>query len=158
MNIWHEIFDIKDGLLYWKISPSQKIKIGDIAGTVTNEGYVAFSYKKRRYYAHRVIFEMAYGYSPKLIDHVNCIRNDNRLENLRDVTYHQNSLNRLGTAKSGAKGVYWEARRNRWTAQIRLNGKCLYLGRFKNLEDAKVAAMAARLEQHGEYANHGNKS
>ena len=158
MQNWHEIFELKDGVLYWKISPYKRIKSGTKAGTLTDEGYIAIGYKKKRYYSHKIVFEMNHGYCPKLIDHLNGNKSDNEICNLRDATYQENSFNRIGTSKSGIKGVYWLESRKKWIAQLRIEGKTYQIGRYKDINEAKTAVMNLRNKKHGDFANHGNKS
>ena len=158
MENWNEIFDLKDGVLYWKISPYKRIKLGTKAGTLTDEGYIAIGYKKKRYYSHRIVFEMIHGYCPKIIDHLNGKKSDNEPCNLRDATYQENSFNRLGTSKSGFKGVYWVENRKKWIAQLKINGKNYQIGRYKDINEAKTAVISFRNKYHGEFANNGHKS
>ena len=77
------------------------------------------------------------------IDHINGIRNDNRIINLRNVTNQQNQWNR-----TKAKGYSWNKSLNKWQAQIRLNGKVIYLGYFTTEEEARDAYFAAKEKMH----------
>lgn len=79
----------------------------------------------------------------KQVDHRNGIRHDNRLENLRLVTCQQNQFN-----QTKALGYYWNKRDQKWTAQIRLDGRLIYLGYFDNPEDARQTYLTAKLKYH----------
>lgn len=76
------------------------------------------------------------------IDHINRIKDDNRIENLRVVTKRQNCCN-LSTNTSGIPGVIWCKQQKKWRARIWVNGKNKHLGLFENIEDAKVARKKA---------------
>src|SRR6478752_4511704 len=82
-----------DGFLLWKRSRSNGYS-GKVAGYVNSHtGYVKIRFKYLAYLAHRLIFVYHYGYEPKYIDHINGIRTDNRIENLREATPTQNCMN-----------------------------------------------------------------
>ena len=69
-------------------------KQGDIAGGINNRGYIQISVKNKLYSAHRLAWLYVYGNFPKQeIDHINHIRNDNRIKNLRDVSHKVNMNN-----------------------------------------------------------------
>ena len=108
-------------------------------------GYIQVMVDGKPVYEHRLIWESANGPIPKgmQIDHINRIRDDNRLENLRLVTPQQNHFNR-----SGVKGFRWEKQRKKWSAYIYLNGKMKNLGRFACMLDARAAYLRAKQEYH----------
>ena len=108
------------------------LKVGDVAGTVDYQGYVRISISGRRYRAHRLVWLYVYGIMPDTeIDHINGIKNDNRLSNLRLATRAQNETNKgkQRNNKSGYKGVSWDKENNKWTALITINRKQKYLDR-----------------------------
>ena len=94
---------------------------------------------------HRMIWEYVNGPIPKdmVIDHINGIKTDNRICNLRLVTVSQNQENRLhaqvDNLTSGLKGVWFHKERKKWVAEIRKNGQKYYLGLFVTKDDAKKA-------------------
>jgi len=76
------------------------------------------------------------------VDHINRIKTDNRLVNLRLVTCQQNHFN------LGAKGYCWNKRARKWQAQIRINGKNKHLGYYDHEEDAHQAYLAEKAILH----------
>lgn len=58
----------------------------------------------------------------------------------------QKKLNKNNT--SGIRGVHWRKKDKRWRAQIKINGKKVHLGDFKNKTDAALAYKKAALEYH----------
>ena len=149
-----KIFEYReDGRLIHKMA-RPNAKVGGEAGTVGNRGYRQTKVLGKLYLSHRIIFLYHHGYLPKRLDHINGVRTDNRIENLRECTNAQNQANSKGSAASGYKGVY-KARR-RWKATIRVNYKSIYLGLYANIETAAQVAAAAREHYFGAFANHGH--
>ena len=105
---------------------------------------------------HRVVMLMCYGfYGEGLdVDHINHVRNDNRLFNLRFVTRSENSKNQSLSSKSttGVTGVSFLKARKKYIAQIGVNRKLIYLGTFETLEEAA----AARAEVNLKFSFHNN--
>jgi len=84
------------------------------------------------------------------VDHKNHNTLWNRRGNLRVCTYSQNAAHRRRVPTnntSGVIGVFWRKKRKAWIAQLRLNGKQVYLGYFKN----KKHAIAARISGSAKY-------
>ena len=130
---------------------------GMVAGSVGDEGYVVVSISPRYYKAHRINWFHFYGEWPAgEIDHINGVRHDNCLINLRDVTLQVNMQNqkRYATNASGAAGVYWASRNGKWCASIGVNGRQLHLGYYDDLDEAVAARKAAEV-RYGFFKNHG---
>ena len=81
--------------------------------------------------------------SVKEIDHINGIRDDNRICNLRSVTRQQNQWNR-----TTAKGYYLDKRTNKFNSQIYLNRKRIRLGYFNTEQEARTAYLQAKEKYH----------
>lgn len=125
------------------------------------DNYIQIRIDSSFYLAHRLAWFYMNGKWPdKLIDHINGNRSDNRLCNLREATLEQNKHNELlrKTNSSGAKGVSWDKRRQKWNAKVWSNNKCYNLGCFADIELAELVASSAREKLHGEFANHGGKA
>lgn len=105
----HSMFHYKRGKLYWKDTMGSRALEGIEAGSVTYEGYRRITVARKEYRTHRLIFLMHHGYMPEIVDHINGVRDDNRIENLRAATINENCYNcKLSKSnKSGVKGVYW---------------------------------------------------
>jgi hypothetical protein len=116
--------------------------------TVKN-GYAQSFYEGRSNLLHRVIMNPP---ENMVVDHINRNTLDNRKENLRICTDHQNVLNKKISKnnKSGYTGVYHN--KERWVSVIFYNGKTIHLGTYKNIEDAISARLDAEEKYFGEYA------
>lgn len=154
-----DMFDYCDGFLIWRKPPHKKgpQRVGSIAGCKDVLGYWRIGIDKHRYYAHRLIWLWHYGVEPNVIDHINGIKSDNRVENLRACTRAENqrNLGMIASNKTGMKGVHWVKSMNRWKGVIGANGKQYHCGYFDDPDQAKAAVERKRLELHGEFANPG---
>jgi hypothetical protein len=110
--------------------------------------------------AHQVIWAMVHGeWADGEIDHVNGVRTDNRIANLRLVTRQQNNRNMAKRCDntSGVTGVTWDKRRRKWSARIRHGGVFKALGRFDSI-DAAAEARERAMREYGYHANHGKRA
>ena len=142
-----ELFDYRhDGSLIWKISKGTK-RIGSVAGTFNQTVYSDVKIDGKQYKAHRLIWLWHHGYMPEGdLDHINRVKSDNRIENLREVSRSCNMRNRgnYKTNKSGVKGVYTcKGLGNVWVSHIAVNGKLYKLGYFKCFDEAVLTRLAA---------------
>jgi hypothetical protein len=142
------------GRFVWLKRPSTRRKAGDEAGTVSPESYRKIGIAGTIVPAHMLAWLIVHNEWPNgQIDHINGDRLDNRICNLRVVTQQQNALNRVlyKNNSSGFKGVHWNARRDKWCAQIRCERVRHHLGYFAEFEAAAKAYEAASARIHGEY-------
>ena len=151
-------YDTRTGLFKWKSRAAPHVPKGSKAGCLdTSNGYVKIKVAGRYYKAHRLAWLVVYGKFPSdQIDHINGVRDDNRIINLRAVTNVENCRNRAlpNTNKSGHIGIHYNKRMNKWTATIGINYKNIYLGRFENKEDAIEARRIAEIN-YNYHPNHG---
>lgn len=101
-------------------------------------------------YLHREIAKAKEG---DIVDHINRNGLDNRRGNIRIATFSQNKCNSKLQKNnvSGYRGVYWRRDREKYQAQIQINGVKIRLGNFKSIDEAHEAYKAASLKYHGEY-------
>lgn len=133
---------------------------GERAGTVASSlnattGYVRIRALGKQFLAHRLAWAFVNGAKPSgCLDHINCDKTDNRIENLREATVSQNMHNRgiQRNNSTGFKGVYFHKRAQKYTAQIKVSGKKIYLGTFDTALDAHTAYCFAAKALHGEFA------
>jgi hypothetical protein len=134
-------------------------KLGRVAGTRhltgrSSQHDIQISFRGRFFRAHRIAWALHYGEWPdKQIDHVNGIRVDNRIANLRIATTSQNHAN-VGPPSnntSGIKGVSWRKKRRKWRAEIIVKGRYIYLGSFKSQVRAVMARLEAEVKYHGDF-------
>lgn len=155
---WQTLFDYRNGKLYWKNSTG-RVKSSDEAGSYDIcSGYIYVQVNRKHIKAATIIWEMHNGKLPKgfIVDHIDHIRNNDYLSNLRAIPNPENSKNRsiASNNKSGITGVSYEA--GRWRARIKVKGKLLCLGRFNTKEEAESARNQANI-QYGFHTNHGSK-
>lgn len=141
----------ESGEFRWVRPPEKahRIKSGDRAGTITANGYVVIRFKGSAYRAHRLAWIFCYGSWPsQQIDHINGIRDDNRIINLRDVSPQTNSQNRKranASNSNGLLGVSKCTRRGGFIAQIRhADGRMKRIGRFDTPERAHAAYLLTK--------------
>lgn len=155
-DIVQELFDYRDGNLYWRHKVNKRHGISNPAGTVNSLGYRVVTINGKKIHAHRLVW-LWHGLDlPEQIDHINGNRADNRIENLRAADCVTNAFNaKLKTDNtSGVKGVSWCNTYKKWIVQIYAFKKKVS-GRFASFEDAAAFARQKRAELHGAFANEG---
>lgn len=143
-------YDPETGIFTWRVS-RKRARAGNLVGNFNADGYLQAKVLYKLYRLHRLAWLYVYGTWPKEeIDHINRIRTDNRISNLREANRIENGQNRsISKANtSGYKGVYWNKTEKKWHAQIRVNGLRIHLGHYKNIEDAHNAYVEAAKKYH----------
>lgn len=148
-------YNPETGDLTWITDLTNNVRAGDRAGTRNSKKYLQIRVGKRFYQAHRLAWLYMTGEWPAHhIDHINCIRDDNRWCNLRPASRTQNLANtkRYLNNTSGFKGVSFHRPSQKWLAQIRANNVFHYLGIYKTPEEAHAAYCSAATKLFGEFA------
>lgn len=155
-----ELVHYTDAGLVWAKAPRRGVSVGSQVGTVTTNGYVRVTLSGVSHGVHRLVWELHNGAIPEgyEVDHINGLRSDNRIENLRLATRSQNSMNHKMHRhnKLGVKGL-----------STRLRGNCLeFVGRLRvdgkthTKSSTQKSVVCAWLQQmrpelHGQFANGG---
>lgn len=128
-------------------------------GVVGTDGYLQISIlHEGKVYTpknHRIIWEMCVGPIPEgvQIDHINGIKDDNRLDNLRLCEHGQNSMNRTGWSKRGLpKGVSKSG--NSYYGQVQVRKVKYRTDCYDTVEQADKAVQILRERLHGEFTRH----
>jgi hypothetical protein len=132
------IYNPENGLIYNRYGKHTK---------PTSDGYISINihFQKINYKlkGHQFAWYWVNKECVKEIDHINGIRTDNRILNLRSVTRNQNQWNR-----QTAKGYYWYKRDKKWKSKIYVNNKEINLGTYNTEEEARNAYLAAKQIYH----------
>lgn len=154
-NFLKDLFDYDHsiGALRWKVTRCNRVLQGSMAGSKGENGYICIRIGGKTYRAHRLIWIMFNGDIPEgmQIDHINGIRDDNRLENLRRVTQNINMQNqRRAMSSNKSTGLLGVNKRpsGKFRATIFLNGKHHHIGYFFTSEDAHQAYLSVKREFH----------
>jgi len=132
---------------------------GKKAGTINSRGYVTVLVDSKSLLGHRVAFALFHGRWPDAyIDHADGVRSNNAISNIRECSRSQNSMNRplFKNSRTGLKGAKF-IREGKYRSSIKVNSKTIHLGYFQTAEEAHAAYCEAANQNHGEFANLGEK-
>lgn len=116
--------------------------------TKDSKGYLQLSLckegKLKTFKVHKLVVMAFMGHIPNgkmdfVVDHINNVKTDNRLENLQIITNRENISKDVKNKTSKYTGVYWCNTYQKWKAQIQINKKLNSLGSFKSEYDAHLA-------------------
>ena len=158
---WNAIFRYEpDGKLWYReqvTGPGRHRNMDKPVGSYDKDGYlqssVTVDHKLFSYRLHIMIWEMHYGpVTPGMdIDHKNNIRDDNRIENLQELTKGDNIKKQVirKNNKTGYRGVSFYKPYKKFRARIGNKKKYIFLGYFNTAEEAHEARRAAELHYYG---------
>jgi hypothetical protein len=131
--------DAETGKIYWKSIYSANGLGSELPTYIKANGYKCINIAGRQYLQHRLVWLLAYGKWPEnVIDHIDGVRDNNCLTNLRDVSLSVNSHN------CKAKGTYYNKPLKQWISMIDVNRARIHLGCYKTEEEARAAYEAAK--------------
>lgn len=146
-----ELFNYQDGGLYWKVSRTNTIKIGQRAGYLRKDNYRVININGKIHLEHRLVWLYHYGHMPvDKIDHIDGNPVNNDISNLRECSQAENlqNLKKPKTNTSGYLGVCFNKKLNKWQANIRHGNKNHHLGLFHTPELAHEAYLNAKSKLH----------
>lgn len=154
-DLLKELFEYRDGCLYWKIQPANRVQIGDRFGAYEPNGYRRGSINSKSYREHMLIWlwhglELPDGMQ---IDHINHNRSDNNIDNLRMVTNEENARNKKHWNSSRVYAGVRKIESGRYCADMALKTGYVYIGVFDTEEEAIEARKEAE-EAYGFHENH----
>ena len=152
-----EHLEYRDGHLWWVKSTANNVKVGQQFGCYDNKGYRIGKLKGKLYKEHRLIWLYHNSKWPEdQLDHINGIKDDNRIENLREATAQQNQFNKKSWGKTSTyKGVYWQKQHKKWRAHYYCKSKPYHVGYYETEAEAAEAYRKATEHLHKDYANYG---
>jgi HNH endonuclease len=138
-------YEEKTGVIYKKTYRNKALNNFIPTGTKTKQGYLKIRFFRKTISAHRIAYFLYFKKWPENnIDHINGIRHDNRIENLRIATKRDNARNKEFHRKNTRPiGTFFRKDFNKFTAQIHFLNKTLYLGSYKTEKEADMVVKKA---------------
>lgn len=103
---------------------------------------ICLNYKIKRFNIHQLVAMAFLGHEPcghkLVVDHINGIKTDNRVENLQIITQRENLSKDKKGYTSKYTGVSWAKNINKWVSQIEINGIKMCLGNFNTELEAHL--------------------
>jgi hypothetical protein len=139
-------YNSETGLFTWP-------RTNDVAGSLARDGYRKVCVDNKIFNAHKLAWCLVYGKMPtQALDHINGVRDDNRIANLRLATPSENAQNKrsspAGKRTKAPLGVTFHKKCQKYQAQIMVGGCSHYLGLYETPEDAHAAYLAAKRNLH----------
>jgi len=148
----HEYLDYEPdtGIFRWKKlhTHTSKVKVGDIAGTLTSEGYCRIKLFGKSYKRSRLAWFYTHGEWPKpTIHHLNKIRNDDRLSNLIPANFRIQRIDKSTPRSKFGLPKWVEKRKKKFRARV----DRVHLGLYPTMEEAHEVAKQFAKERYGEF-------
>jgi hypothetical protein len=147
----HLNYDPETGIFTRKKATTGRYgRAGAVCGAFDRHGYLVITITSVRNAAHRLAWLYVHGEWPKQqIDHINHVKTDNRIANLRDVSGNVNQQNKIRSQRQNKLGLLGVHRfRGSFIAQITIGGTAKNLGSFGSPEDAHAAYVEAKRRHH----------
>ncbi len=147
-------YNAETGVFTWKVPTSNRVRAGEVAGSPDRHGHLLICVNGIRYGAGRLAWFAVHKVWPTdEIDHINLIKDDNRIANLREATHQQNVRNvkMRRNNRTGLKGVVAPKGTRKFVAQITIDGKVNYLGLYDTPEKAHEVYVSASRRWHGAF-------
>jgi hypothetical protein len=144
-------YNPETGVFVWRVNRRYNLLTGKIAGCLSAYGYIGIRIYSIRHYAHRLAWLYVNGTWPtKGLDHINRIKTDNRIANLREATDAENAQNTgvFARNKTGCKGVHFDKSRKKYMAFISKDKRFINLGRFDDYDSAVKVRKIAEKQYH----------
>lgn len=143
-------YDPESGYFSWKFG-RPGASMGVRCGTVKKAGYTILTLDRTLFRAHRVAWFFVHGEWPKdEIDHINRMRSDNRLANLRIADRSKNGFNKpvRSDSKIGVKNVSYDQETGVYYVRLVIDKKPFNFGGFATIGEAAACAATERLKHH----------
>jgi hypothetical protein len=139
-------YDSESGIVTRKVTTSAQAKAGTTCECKDQAGYFRVKIRGESYSLHRIVWLMHYGNWPEYeIDHIDGNKQNNRIENLRDVPRSVNCQNLKRPLKNGTSGYLGVTFvRGNYKSQVMVNGKRKQLGGFVTPEEAFAAYLSVK--------------
>lgn len=153
----HLNFNFETGEIKWVKYPKRYNKINKpiYAGRKHYSGYIIITLMNKPYMAHRLIWAVYNNEWPHgCLDHIDGNKSNNSINNLRMATRNQNAYNSKvkSSSSSGYKNVQWDSETQKWRVRVRVDGKRYHIGRFQDVNEARLAANDFMIKNHKEFA------
>ena len=147
--------DIQTGTII-RTSHKRSDLIGKEVGSKIKGGYTRVYFKSKGYLRHRIIYYVATGKLPAVIDHKNGVEAGDGIDNLREADQSRNCQNRTKrrVATSRFKGVCVRDQPTgiRYIAQIKIDGKVKHIGSYRDEYEAAKAYDREAIKHFGKFA------
>ena len=147
-NLHRFTYDQATGELLWYIKRGKVVGKREVAGREDSSGYLQICLEKRSVLVHRIIWVMHHGDYPEEVDHINRVRTDNRLCNLRRANINLNPKNHSKRKDNTSGQVGVNFKNGKWVARIQVDKVRIHIGVFKSFDDAKLAYLDYKLKYH----------
>lgn len=145
---WDEYFYLNEGVIYNKKDRASVKKDTPVSFKKNIDGYFVTNFNYSLIKAHRLIYFLYHKTLPRIVDHIDGDRANNKIENLRAVSNSQNNANSV----KKNNGVWFDKRRERWISEMRRGTKRVFMKQFRDKTDAEEFFKMKHLEIYGEYS------